>query len=190
MSEEHNQLSNFNQVIKNTQLTAIAAGFVSLMALAVSIYEAYLNREQQRISVLPLVDAWTSYNGESYGINIANKGTGPARVKSISLSRKDQLYQTWPQLYEPVMGQNAYVYSQSMLSGDIMAQGESISLLSYSRSEFAQQAHAVESEIDMQLCYCSIFDECHLLTLYGLNSARGSNTESIDNCPVYPENQF
>ncbi len=60
MDNENKQSGNFAQLVKNTQLTAIAAGFVSLIALGVSIYEVYINRQQQRISVLLILDMWTS----------------------------------------------------------------------------------------------------------------------------------
>jgi len=57
---------------------AVIASFVGILALAVSGYTAYEQRQQLRAQVWPYLQLWRS--DVNVGFYITNQGTGPARI--------------------------------------------------------------------------------------------------------------
>lgn len=73
---------------------AIAATFVALCALGVSIYQIRLSEKNNIISVRPslnLVYAMSPNDGK-VGISIENRGLGPAIIKKITVIKNDKIY--------------------------------------------------------------------------------------------------
>ena len=67
---------------------AIVATFVGLLALCVSGYTAYMQRQQVRAAVWPILE-FDSSNG-LIRFTLANKGVGPAIVKHVIVKVDDQ----------------------------------------------------------------------------------------------------
>ncbi len=127
---------------------------------------------------------------DSYQINVANKGTGPSHIKAVSVSRGSSRYHDWSEAYQSIMGDQVRIYGQAMLSGGFMGQGESVNLLNYAAAEQAQAAHSIESEISLEICYCSIFKQCYLISYAGLSGLGGQTTGPVNECVMYPGNRF
>ncbi len=68
--------------------TAIAL-IISVIATVTSIYEANIMKTQQKAMVWPYLDLSEQYNGDGFGIEISNKGTGPAIVTSVQVDFKN-----------------------------------------------------------------------------------------------------
>jgi len=58
---------------------------ISIVAMFISIYEANILKSQQTSMVWPYLDLSQQYNKEGYGVEISNKGTGPAIVTSVQV---------------------------------------------------------------------------------------------------------
>ena len=67
---------------------AVIATFVGFLALCVSGYTAYMQRQQVRAAVWPILE-FDSGNGPIHFI-LANKGVGPAIIKHVILKVDDQ----------------------------------------------------------------------------------------------------
>jgi hypothetical protein len=61
---------------------AVIATFVGLCALCVSGYTAYVQRQQVRAAVWPILD-FGSGNAPDIHFTLANKGVGPAIIRNV-----------------------------------------------------------------------------------------------------------
>ncbi len=65
---------------------SLAAGFIAIIALGVSIHQGYETRRHNRLSVRPIMASKTTYEpGEDQGLFLENVGFGPAVVTKIEL---------------------------------------------------------------------------------------------------------
>jgi len=68
----------------NSDYIAIASAIVALCALGTSLWQGYVTRTHNVLSVRPYLDLLISQKrGEPFGIEIQNNGTGPAILISI-----------------------------------------------------------------------------------------------------------
>ena len=168
--------------ISSSMITALAAGVVSLSALAVSIYEAYLMREQQAASVLPIIDFWAAYNpGESYSLNLANKGLGPAFMKHIEVLVDGDSHRNWISVTEAMTGSRVAL-NESALIGSVLAPGEVNTMLSIADAEDGTAVWRQADRIQLNVCYCSVFENCWTTSVTNLNTG-SPTTQAIDACP-------
>ena len=58
------------------------ATFIGVLALIVSAYTAYMQRQQVRAQVLPILQFGTS-NAPQLDVELDNKGVGPALIKHV-----------------------------------------------------------------------------------------------------------
>jgi hypothetical protein len=70
--------------------TAAAAALISACALALSFSEFSLMRSEQRAQVWPYIDIAISFGQDGFGVTLANKGTGPALIKSVVVKNEAQ----------------------------------------------------------------------------------------------------
>jgi len=64
---------------------SLAAAFIALCALFLSVYEGCSNRRHNRISVKPLIVLDSGINESGSGFRIENSGLGPALIKWFSV---------------------------------------------------------------------------------------------------------
>ncbi len=173
-----------------SMLAAMAAGVVSISALGVSIYEAYLMREQQQAAVMPILEAW-SYISESdgFGVNVANKGIGPARVMSVTVRLDGEPVRSWRVLYGELLGRDVPSFAMSMITGNVMAPGEIVTALSFEASADAVELWRGSDRVSLAICYCSVFEQCWLYLLEDLQ-AGVPETEEVRGCEAVEETHF
>ncbi|MFO1506439.1 MAG: hypothetical protein U1F23_05075 [Lysobacterales bacterium] len=73
-------------------IAAIIAALVGLLALCVSAYTAYIQRQQVRAQVWPYLLAG---NDDGKSIDVGNKGVGPAIVKTAQVFIDGTPQTTW-----------------------------------------------------------------------------------------------
>lgn len=161
-------------------ITALAAGLVSVSALSVSIYEAYLQRQEQRVSVWPIIEFWSSYSDEGFAVRLANKGIGPGEIKNVRVTYRGQPQQSWRAVFEPVLGDQAGHFSHSMVIGNVTAPGDIVTMLQYS-PDVSAAARAASKDIAMSICYCSVFGDCWQHTQPDILLGRGTR-ETVEEC--------
>jgi hypothetical protein len=164
-------------------ITALAAGIVSLSALTVSIYEAYLMREQQAASVLPIIDFWAAYSTDhSYSLNLANKGLGPAFVKHISVSVDDTPTRSWVEVVRELTGRQIPL-SESALIGSVLAPGEAGAMVAVNHEDNGTLIWRNAGRVVLGVCYCSVFGNCWTTTIENLNTGKPTTVETAA-CPT------
>ena len=156
--------------IQAEMLVGLSAVFIGICALAVSLYEAKLMREEQRSSVLPIVELGRSYftRGEMGADNewrlllhAENVGIGPAVIADFRVTVDGEPHPTWRSAMQALVGANVPVeYSQSTITGRTIPPERSITMFDLANSQIAGDIIAEMGRLNFEACYCSVFDEC------------------------------
>ena len=182
MGSNPESLDTVKKKFDASMITALSAGLISLSALTVSIYEAYLQRQEQRVSVWPIMEHWTAYTGESFSIHIANKGIGPATVEHVEVLSGGRPMASWSTVFAEALGDGSKRYNQSMVVGNVMAPGDASEMVAYSGESVATAAWEASQEITLRVCYCSVFGDCWTYETRNLVAGRPERNPT-DACP-------
>src|SRR3984893_1376958 len=101
---------------------AIIATLVGFCALCVSGYTAYMQRQQVRAAVWPILE-FDSSNGPIH-FTLANEGVGPAIIRHVIVKVDDQPVKNWIEVLDKLMGPETHRYSESDMSGHVLAANE------------------------------------------------------------------
>ena len=99
---------------------AIVATFVGVCALFVSGYTAYVQRQQVRAAVWPILEFYSS-NAPDIHFTIANKGVGPAIIRNVIVKVDDQPVKNWYEVLDRIVGPGEHPSSESDMSGRVFA---------------------------------------------------------------------
>lgn len=143
-------------------IIAGSALIVSLITAFASIYSAFIDRAYARSSVWPRLEIYRNYDASktyfSYGVN--NKGTGPAVIKYARLSYNDNVIKSWPEYLQMRIGRDVE-HVQSHIGSKVLSAGESIKPMETRDKDTALLTE--EDGLQIELCYCSVYDECWLV---------------------------
>jgi hypothetical protein len=162
---------------KNPEMiVALSALLIGLVTAFTSIYSAYVDREYARASVWPRLEIFRSYSSDSFSYNVANSGTGPALIKYAKVQSGSTYLKTWAEL------ETFKNIKQSHISNRTLPPQKTITPVSYEGENVGILVDADES-ISIELCYCSIYDQCWLID-------RRNSPISTEACYVETENIF
>jgi hypothetical protein len=167
---------------------AIIATFVGVCALCVSGYTAYMQRQQVRAAVWPILE-FDSSNGPIQ-FTLANKGVGPAIIKHVIVRVDDQPVKTWYEALDKFLGPGKHSGEEIDISGHVLSAGESMnvftphddanSAINFDKSNpLWTQLNKDRNRVTVEICYSSTLGECW--TLRG-GPGPGSITETR-RCP-------
>ena len=104
---------------------AIVATFVGVLALVVSAYTAYVQRQQVRAQVYPIVSFSTGYSDEDIHMKLSNKGSGPAIIRSVFIESEGEALHNWLELVRRVAKNHQTVMlSYSSFGHTVLSPGE------------------------------------------------------------------
>jgi len=161
---------------------ALIATFVGLCALCVSGYTAYMQRQQVRAMVWPILE-FESSNDPNIHLSLTNKGVGPAIIRNVTVKVDGQPVGDWVEALERLMGPGKpagwirssatpeFGYAESDMSGRVFSAGEKIAVftpwdaqrnpITYDRSNPVYvQMNEARSRIEAEICYCSTLGDC------------------------------
>jgi hypothetical protein len=142
---------------------SIAAGVGAICAVAVSLYQAALAREQQRASAWPYLNQSNSYvAGQPYTRQVENQGVGPARVRTFEVLVDGRPVRTWNAAVRALTGKadSDLVYS-SFGRGIVLPPGTTRMLLRLPPGDLAREFwKGAQTRLETAICYCSIYEEC------------------------------
>ena len=166
-------------------IIAGSALLVSLITAFVSIYSAFIDRAYARASVWPRLEIHRSYNDEvkdTYFLYaVTNKGTGPAVIKYARLTSNEQPIVKWAD-YLTLRTGRVVPHTQSHLGSLVLTAGEKLTPL-HVRDEQAAKLLVENDNLQIELCYCSIYDECWLVDRY-------NDPKPIDQCSIDDSQRF
>ncbi len=176
---------------------AVIATFVGFLALCVSGYTAYVQRQQVRAAVWPILE-FDSSNAPDIHFTLANKGVGPAIIRHVTLKVDGQPVRNWIEVLDKLTGPGKHRYSESDINGHVFAAGESMTVftpqdadgnaITFDKSNpLWIQMNKDRGRISVEICYSSTLGECWILRASGLTP--GTTTETR-RCPIPSATSF
>jgi hypothetical protein len=173
-----------------TRYDAVIATLVGFLAVCVAGYTAYMQRQQVRAAVWPILE-FDSSNGP-IRFSLANKGVGPAIIKHVSVKMDDQPVKNWAEVLEKILGPGYHPGEESDMSGRVFAAGESINVFTphddaknpipFDKSNpLWAKLDTGRSRVTIEICYCSTLGECWTLRGGGTTP---STTTPTRRCPT------
>src|SRR6201997_297720 len=107
-----------NVVRGASRYDAVIATFVGFLALCVSAYTAYTQRQQVRAAVWPILEFDTS-NGPDIHFTLANKGVGPAIIRHVIVKIDNQPVKNWNEALDKLVGPGKHHFSESDITGHV-----------------------------------------------------------------------
>jgi hypothetical protein len=182
-------VANNQETRRASRYDAVIATFVGLCALCVSAYTAYVQRQQVRAAVWPILE-FDSSNAPIHFI-LANKGVGPAIIRHVIVKVDGQPVRNWKEAIERILGPGEHLGSESDMSGRVFAAGESMTVFTPRDSEnnplnfdksnpLWVKMNTDRLRVTVEICYCSTLGECWTLRAGGLTP---SSTTETRRCP-------
>lgn len=179
-----------DQARREIRYETIIATLVGVSALFVSGYTAYVQRQQVRAAVWPILE-YTTSNQPEIRFTVANKGVGPAIVRHVVVTVDGQPVHNWPEALGKLLGPGVHKKSQSTISGHVLSAGESLDamiphddenrpLLFDKGGPLFDALNKERSRVAVEICYCSTLGDCWILRS-GANTR--STTTEVRTCP-------
>jgi hypothetical protein len=170
--------------------TAVAT-LVGVCALLVSAYTAYVQRQQVRAQVWPILEYSTS-NEPFLRLTIANKGVGPALIRHVVVTVDEKPAASWREALQLLLGPGPHFFAQSTIHNRVFSAGESVDVLTPRDAAGATLPHggpfdAGRQRIGIEICYCSTLGDCW--TMVSRPGAPAGNAETR-RCPEPTERSF
>ncbi len=172
------------------------ATIVGFLALCVSGYTAYMQRQQVRAAVWPILEFDTS-NGPIQ-FTLANKGVGPAIIKHVILKVDDQPVRNWYEALDKILGPGYHPGEEADMTGHVFSPGESRKVftphddanqpINFDKSNpLWVKLNADRARVTVEICYCFTLDEYWTLRAGGKTPSMTTPTE---HCPAPSADSF
>jgi len=169
---------------------AVIATLVGLCALCVSGYTAYMQRQQVRAAVWPILE-FDSSNAPDIHFTLANKGVGPAIIRNVIVRVDGQPVRNWKEAFERILVPGEHLGSESDMRGHVLAAGESMTVftphdaennpINFDKSNpLWVKLNKDRGRVTVEICYCSTLGECWTLLGSGMTP---STTTETRRCP-------
>ncbi len=166
-------------------MTALSAVVIGLVALLIGGYQAKVASDQRAASVWPYLEvSRNSIQGESFGFYVVNKGVGPAIVKQMDVLVDGKPNRSWSEAFNTMLDKDIQIQSvYSSTNKTVIAVQEKVNMVDLRDPAVIRMLQTVEDNIEIKMCYCSIFDDCWL-------SGRGIETHSVNSCKGVLRDKF
>ncbi|MDP2562445.1 hypothetical protein [Psychrobium sp. 1_MG-2023] len=145
---------NNKQLYKKPEMiVALSALLISVITAVIGVYSAYIDRAYARASVWPRLEVFQSFDTDSIEYGVTNNGTGPAIIKHAIVRYNNEVIHQWRDI--PDLPQ----FVQSHIGQRILPSKLSITPIVIEDNEVSK-LQKVWRLIEIELCYCSIYDEC------------------------------
>jgi hypothetical protein len=182
-------VANIQETRRASRYDAIIATLVGLCALSVSAYTAYVQRQQVRAAVWPILE-FDSGNAPIHFL-LANKGVGPASIRHVIIKVDDQPVRNWKEALGRILGPGEHLGSESDMSGHVFAAGDSVTVftphdpennpINFDKSNpLWVKLNKDRLRVTVEICYCSTLGECWTLRAGG---STPSTTTETRRCP-------
>lgn len=135
----------------------------------VYIYQANIMSKQMHAAAWPYVEANVTTNSGLFEINVKNKGVGPAIIKKARIAldslKVSDTKQNVDSLAQILTGNRNLLTSYSNLASRVMSPGDNILYLEVkdSANVMLLLGSLRKHKLQLEICYCSVYDECWLL---------------------------
>ncbi|WP_417456823.1 hypothetical protein [Kordiimonas sp.] len=156
-------------------VTAVAAVVVAILQTQVMHEEASMEREHQRLSVMPALLVYTgSHIGDdkgSFNVGLVNQGIGPAVIESFSAKVEGVESADWEELVAQGTGGQVQIAGDArnvdgvtlsdLTPGTVVPAGENVVPIKLDTTpENAAILRDFSDRLVVSVCYCSLYEEC------------------------------
>jgi len=160
-------------------VVAFSALFISVVSLGIAILHgrtmekmAEANARLVAANSWPFLSygaGWVTTNGvKTADMHLSNTGVGPAKIESAELVWKGVAYGNNQDFLKACCGfdqASGMPFDSNLVPYEVLRAGEHITFLGFTQSTsptvFAALQQAIVSrDLELHVCYCSIFDEC------------------------------
>jgi len=170
----------------NGSLGTVIAALVGFLALLVSAYTAYIQRQQTRAQVWPRL--LTGARPQERLLAIYNKGIGPALVRSVQVYVDGKPQPDWAHVTAAMGLKLSERPKNSTIGFVVMAPGEELHLLRFATDADFAQAMAAPKQPEIHICYCSVLNDCWVMN--DQEEAPAMRVREVGSCPVDPAVDF
>lgn len=171
-------------------IVALSAVLIGLCALAVSLVQVQIMRDQQHASVWPRLIVTRSYvQGKSVGIVAANPGIGPAVIRTVEAKVDGRPVTSWTGALNALVGEKrGWSVQISSINGRIIPAGEVVTALQLTDPALADRVAGEMGRLSVRVCFCSVYDRC-----WTIREAFGDfppEPQEVRSCPAPGEHPF
>jgi hypothetical protein len=177
---------------------AIIATLVGVCALCVSGYTAYMQRQQVRAAVWPILE-FDSSNQPDIHFTLSNKGVGPAIIRHVIVKVDGQPVPNWYETLQKLLGPGPHNFSESDMTDHVLSANESMTILTphdskgnpltFDRTDpIWAEMNKDRARVAVEICYSSTLDECWTLRSGGGKPA--TTTAEPHGCPSRSSTTF
>ena len=167
-------------------LAAILAALIGFLALLVSGYTAYVQRQQVRAQVWPYL-ILTNYDNEK-SLNVFNKGVGPAIVRTARVRVDGKPQPDWDHVLDALGIAKPRKYFLSTIRVAVLSPNDHTAIISFDdESVYRAFRDAALARMRTDLCYCSTLGECWTYSdsIFG----NAPKLDPVSACPVVPDDE-
>lgn len=137
----------------NEKLVQFGVLIVAISAVVISVWQGQLTKRHNELTVRPYFNFKRSNNAENqtFEIQLANQGYGPAIIEEYYLFYKGKRYEDWmPVLTDKKIGgtMRYSIYQK----GDVIAAGEKLVILKVNNFD-------ITNDVELKIRYKSIYEE-------------------------------
>jgi hypothetical protein len=174
------------RMIRWDAVAAIIAALIGLLALCVSGYTAYIQRQQVRAQVWPYLEAGNFDPQQT--IEMLNKGVGPALVRSVQVRVDGKSQRDWSSVLE-TLGLPSHGYQVSTFNGTVLSAGEQKPwIMVKDHAVYERFKNVYKTRVGVEVCFCSTLGDCWLYSDKHSVSDIGvqSLVNAVKQCPRLP----
>jgi hypothetical protein len=140
-------------------VAAIVAALIGFLALIVSGYTAFVQRQQVRAQVWPYL-ILTNYDTDR-SLNVFNKGVGPAILRTARVRVDGKPQRDWEHVLDALGVPKPRKHYISTIHVNVLSAGEHPAIIRF-EDEAAYRAFrdAALARMQTDLCYCSTLGDC------------------------------
>lgn len=146
---------------------AVCALLVSTLTAAAAVYQGRLISNQLSVTVWPYILFHFSSSENEAELDIQNVGTGPAIIRSAALyvDGKETSLSAALQTFGIKAARNSTTTLTNLSPGGVIRAGDAAMLLHVHSSGVGIATATVLKRTALEICYCSLLDQCWLKTL-------------------------
>ncbi|HEY6940988.1 hypothetical protein [Dokdonella sp.] len=179
--------------LTTTDLGSALALAVSVFALALGAYQTRLMQSQARASVWPYLSIGYTYSNnvdrDAFIWTVNNNGVGPAKVETVRMTLDGKPMRDWEQV---LLALGAPSTSPSMatssIGGEVIPPNTNrettVVPIRLNEREVAKRFKLAEHRLGMDICYCSVYDECWIAHW------QRSRVDAVDRCEALGADAF
>jgi hypothetical protein len=170
--------------LRRAEIGSAIAIALSVLAVVVSFSQARIAERQAHASVWPYVSiGYSMYDGSDapgFTLTVDNDGLGPAIIDSVVVSVDGVARRSWADVIAALGMPDSMPHTTSSINGRVLPPNlnreTTVQAIHLPVVDDARKVAAQKQRIKIEICYCSVYDECWIAEFLGARVTR------VDHC--------